>query len=161
MRPHHDHTAARHTVLGRALLVALLLLLIATTLGVARTTDPPAGGGGLPAAGHAAPSADTITPAMIALGDEVFHGRKGGALCVTCHGKGGRGVAGLGPDLTDATWLHGDGSLAFVTTIIRTGVMTPKGGGAVMPPYGGSPLKPDQLQAVAAYVYSLSHRTGG
>jgi mono/diheme cytochrome c family protein len=47
------------------------------------------------------------------------------------------------------------------TTLIRSGVTTPKQGAAVMPAYGGTPLEPEQLQAVAAYVYSLSHPLGG
>ncbi|HEY0969376.1 MAG TPA: c-type cytochrome [Gemmatimonadales bacterium] len=105
-----------------------------------------------------AASADTITPAMLALGEQVFQGKKGGALCTTCHGKDAKGVKGLGPDLTDGVWLHGDGGVEFLKTIIRSGVMQPKQGGGVMPPYGGTPLPPDRLEAVAAYVYSLSHQ---
>ena len=160
MRQHHDPATGHGSELTRALLIALLLLLIATTLGVARTADHATADRRPAPALDATAAADTITPAMIALGDEIFHGRKAGGLCATCHGKDAKGVAGLGPNLTDTTWLHGDGSLDFLTTIIRTGVMTPKQGGGVMPPFGGTPLKPDQLQAVAAYVYSLSH-TGG
>jgi cbb3-type cytochrome c oxidase subunit III len=102
-------------------------------------------------------AADTITPQMIALGERIFQGRVGGALCTTCHGKDAKGVKGLGPDLTDSTWLHGDGGMEFLKTTIRTGVMQPKQGGGVMPPFGGTPLRPEQVEAVAAYVYSLSH----
>ncbi|MHB1224910.1 MAG: c-type cytochrome [Gemmatimonadaceae bacterium] len=114
---------------------------------------------GVVAVGMAA--ADTITPAMIALGERIFQGREAGAICATCHGKDGKGLPGLGPDLTDGAWLHGDGSVKFLENIIRTGVMQPKQGGAVMPPYGGVPLDAGQLAAVAAYVYSLSHKAGG
>ena len=115
-------------------------------------------GEGAAAAAVGAPATDTITPAMIALGERVFQGRAGGAICTTCHGKDAKGLAGLGPDLTDGTWLHGDGSVKFLQDIIRTGVMQPKQGAAVMPPYGGVPLDAGQLAAVAAYVYSLSHQ---
>jgi mono/diheme cytochrome c family protein len=105
--------------------------------------------------------ADSITPAMIALGKNIFQGKAAGAICFTCHGTDAKGVPGLGPNLTDATWLHGDGSMTFLTTIIRTGVAKPKQSAAVMPPFGGTALNAEQLRAVAAYVYSLSHKTGG
>lgn len=111
------------------------------------------------ATGLGAP-ADTITPAMIALGDRIFHGKVGGAVCTTCHGQDARGLPGLGPDLTDGKWLHGDGGLEFLRNIIRTGVPKPSQSATVMPPYGGTPLGADQLDAVAAYVYSLSHQAG-
>lgn len=94
--------------------------------------------------------------ALVAYGERVYQGNPGGALCATCHGPQAKGVPALGPDLTDGKWLHGDGSMDFLRAIIRTGVPRPKGTAAVMPPFGGSPLKPDQLEAVAAYVHSLN-----
>lgn len=93
----------------------------------------------------------------VALGRQVFLGKAGGAICTTCHGTNAKGLKGLGPDLTDGAWLHGDGSIAFLKTIIRTGVAKPKQSSAAMPPYGGTPLKPEHLDAVAAYIHSLSH----
>jgi mono/diheme cytochrome c family protein len=101
---------------------------------------------------------DTVPPALVAEGKKIFEGKSGGALCVTCHAITGKGVTGLGPDLTDAEWLHGDGSLSFIEQLIKTGVMKPKKSAAVMPPMGGAALKPDQLKAVAAYVYSIGKR---
>ena len=98
---------------------------------------------------------DTVAAGDLALGRKVYEGRPGGAMCVTCHGPQAKGVTSLGPDLTDGTWLHGDGGAAFLRTIIRTGVMKPKKSGAVMPPNGGGNLNAAQLDAVAAYVQSL------
>lgn len=94
--------------------------------------------------------------ALIAHGERVYQGKAGGALCATCHGPRAKGIAALGPDLTDGEWLHGDGSVGFLRTIIRTGVSKPRTTAAIMPPYGGSPLKADQLEAVATYIHSLS-----
>ena len=94
---------------------------------------------------------------LVALGEKVFKGKVGGAICTTCHGQSAKGMKGLGPDLTDGTWLHGNGSVAFLKSIIRSGVAKPKEASAPMPPYGGTPLKAEHLEAVAAYVYSLSH----
>lgn len=119
---------------------------------------PQAGGGEstrrpLMTAGSHAAGADTL----VALGEQVFKGKVGGAVCTTCHGPGAKGMKGLGPNLTDGTWLHGNGSVAFLKSIIRSGVPNPKEASAPMPPYGGTPLKAEHLEAVAAYVYSLSH----
>lgn len=150
---------------ARVILLAGTMLLAAPVTGAAQGIF--AGGGTAPAArtvdgalARAAARPDTITPEMIALGERIFQGRVGGAICTTCHGRDAKGVRGLGPDLTDRTWLHGDGSREFLRTIIRTGVMKPKEGAGVMPPSGGVPLTPEQLQAVAAYVFSLSQAKG-
>lgn len=99
-----------------------------------------------------------VTPAMIALGDSIFHGKKGGGICFSCHGANAKGTKGLAPDLTDAKWLHGDGSLAFIQSIVEAGVPKPKENPAPMPPKGGAPLNAAQVKAVAAYVHSLQQR---
>lgn len=95
-------------------------------------------------------------PAAVALGDSVFHGRVGGALCYVCHGPAGKGVAGLGPSLTDKEWLHGDGSVASIEKVIQEGVAKPKKMPAPMPAKGGGQLNDSQVRAAAAYVFSLS-----
>jgi len=94
--------------------------------------------------------------AQIALGENIFKGKAAGGLCWTCHGLDAKGMKGLGPDLTDKTWLHGDGGGDFVKATVKTGVMKPKQGSTPMPPGGGSPLNDRQVSAVAAYVVSLS-----
>jgi mono/diheme cytochrome c family protein len=104
-------------------------------------------------------AARDAAPAMLALGDSVFHGRVGAALCYVCHGPAGKGVAGLGPDLTDKEWLHGDGSTAFIEKTVETGIAKPKKMPAPMPPKGGGQLNESQIKAVAAYVFALSHPT--
>lgn len=96
------------------------------------------------------------TPAMLALGDSVFHGKVGTALCYVCHGPAGKGVTGLGPNLTDKEWTNGDGSVAFIARTVTEGVAKPKKFPAPMPPKGGGNLNESQVNAVAAYVYSLS-----
>src|SRR5688572_25168784 len=53
--------------------------------------------------------ADSVT------GDALFR-RKG--KCLSCHGLSGKGLEGLGPNLQDSVWLHGDGSFAFVRRTI-------------------------------------------
>ena len=99
-----------------------------------------------------------ITPAMVALGDSVFHGRAGGGICFTCHGPDARGIRGLGPDLTDGKWLHGDGSYTFIVGLVEKGVPKPKESAAPMLPKGGGQLNAAQIRAVAAFVYSLQKK---
>ena len=97
------------------------------------------------------------TPAQLALGDSVFHGRAGGALCYVCHGPAGKGVTGLGPNLTDKEWLNADGSIASIEKVVTEGIAKPKKMPAPMPPKGGGQLTESQIKAVATYVYSLGH----
>lgn len=97
-----------------------------------------------------------VTPAMIALGDSVYHGQAGGAACVGCHGADAKGTP-LAPDLSDSQWIWGDGSLASIEEIIMKGVPMPKQHTGVMPPMGGAQLTKPQVHAVAAYLYALSH----
>lgn len=98
--------------------------------------------------------ADT-TAVLTALGDNIFHGKAANGLCFTCHNANARGIKGMGPDLTDATWLHGDGSLEAIKATIEKGVPKPKESPIPMLPGGGSKLSPTQLLAVATYVKSL------
>jgi glucose/arabinose dehydrogenase/mono/diheme cytochrome c family protein len=94
---------------------------------------------------------------MVALGDRVFHGLAGGLGCTGCHGADGAGTT-LGPDLTAKTPLWSDGSYAGIKRVIREGVPQPKQYRSPMPAMGGGQLSPEQLSAVAAYVWALSHR---
>jgi glucose/arabinose dehydrogenase/mono/diheme cytochrome c family protein len=96
------------------------------------------------------------TPAMVTLGDRIYHGEVGGAACVGCHGANATGTP-LGPGLTSQRWLWSDGSYAGILKTIREGVPNPKEYRSPMPAMGGAQLTPDQLAAVAAYVWALSH----
>jgi mono/diheme cytochrome c family protein len=112
-----------------------------------------------PDAGAAArlPVPQGATAEMVALGDRIYHGKVGGAACTGCHGDSGQGSP-LGPDLTGKKWLWSDGSYPGITKTITEGVSQPKEYRSPMPPLGGAQLTPDQVKAVAAYVWSLSHR---
>jgi glucose/arabinose dehydrogenase/mono/diheme cytochrome c family protein len=107
-----------------------------------------------PDAGLVAPQG--ATQEMVALGDRIYHGQVGGASCEGCHGSSGKGSP-LGPDLTDAKWLWSDGSYSGIAKTITDGVMQPKEYRSPMPPMGGAQLTADQVSALAAYVWALSH----
>ncbi|MEP7002744.1 MAG: c-type cytochrome [bacterium] len=97
-----------------------------------------------------------VTTAMLAEGDSIFH--KGS--CQRCHGMDAKGGQ-RAPDLTDATWAQITGTYAEIVEIVTTGVPKAKikmaGAPFGMNPRGGNNLTDDQIRAVAAYVYSLSH----
>lgn len=100
-----------------------------------------------------------VTTAMISEGDSLFHK----ASCVRCHGADAKGAQN-GPSLMGPTFMHVNGTYDDFVRLIMSGVpadsikdkshrfaMRPKGGGQ-------TPLTDDQVKAVAAYVYSLSHK---
>jgi glucose/arabinose dehydrogenase/mono/diheme cytochrome c family protein len=120
----------------------------------------PAGEASQPPAAHArttlpVPAGATLD--MVALGDRIYHGQVGGAACTGCHGSGATGTP-LGPDLTTSKWLWSDGSYAGIAKTIADGVTQPQRYRNPMPPMGGATLSKDQVSAVAAYIWSLSHR---
>src|SRR5246127_1639277 len=113
-----------------------------------------------PNAGAAAinlPVPEGATRQMVALGERIYHGQVGGAPCTGCHGESGEGTP-LGPPLTGKKWLWSDGSSAEIKKTITNGVSQPKEYRSPMPPMGGAQLTPEQVSAVAAYVWAMSHR---
>jgi mono/diheme cytochrome c family protein len=93
-------------------------------------------------------------PAVIAQGDSIFHSK---GNCYACHGANALGA--VGPNLTDAEWIHSDGSYDAIVKQITTGVPKEESkSGIAMPAKGGSSITDDEVKAVAAYVYSLSHK---
>ena len=91
------------------------------------------------------PCAMSKEPATVASGKAVFS-----AYCTPCHGPDGGGV--IGPNLTDAAWIHG-GTPDAIYTSVHDGVLA-KG----MPAWGTS-LKPEEVTAVVAYVITLEGTT--
>ena len=95
-----------------------------------------------------------ITPELIAQGDKIFHGA---GNCYACHGSNAQGL--VGPNLTDAEWIHSKGTYEDIVAQVIKGVPKEESkSGIVMPPRGGSTISDDDVKAVAAYVYSLSHK---
>jgi mono/diheme cytochrome c family protein len=98
------------------------------------------------------------TAAMVAQGDSIFHGERAGGICQSCHGLDAKGSP-LAPSLVDSEWATGDGSYTMIQDRVTKGMPTPT------PPYvtpmlpmGGVQLTPDEIKAVAAYVYAISHK---
>lgn len=88
----------------------------------------------------AQPAEFVPTPELAAAGEAVYQ-----TNCVACHGASLEG--GIGPNLTDETWIHG-GEPAQVLATITDGVAA-KG----MPAWG-SILGPEKVRQAAAYILS-------
>jgi mono/diheme cytochrome c family protein len=100
----------------------------------------------------AAPSG--VTPELIAQGEKVYNGP---GNCYACHGQNGQGA--VGPSLADAEWLHSKGTFEEIVAQVTKGVPPEESkSGIPMPAKGGSSISDDDVKAVAAYVYSLSHK---
>ena len=117
---------------------------------------PPEGTHSDAGAAAALPVPSGATRAMVELGDRIYHGQVGGAACMGCHGDRGQGSP-LGPELTGKKWLWSDGSWEGIAKTITDGVSQPKQYRSAMPPMGGAQLTPEQVKAVAAYVWAISH----
>ena len=87
----------------------------------------------------------TKDASVLALGKQTYTQN-----CAACHRADAGGQ--IGPNLTDDYWLHG-GALEEMHKTVADGVLE-KG----MPPWG-KVLKPAQLDAVVAYVYTLRGTT--
>ena len=129
--------------------------LAATALGACTPGVTPA-----PAPRPATPvtSATGASAQLVARGDSLFHG----ASCPVCHGRSAKGTP-HGPDLTSGRFSQIGGSYEEIVKLITTGVpedkLTDPSFPEPMPARGGdTPLTDEQIRAVAAYVYSLSHR---
>ncbi|HWV58680.1 MAG TPA: c-type cytochrome [Longimicrobiales bacterium] len=100
----------------------------------------------------AAGSQEGVSQELIAQGQQVFTT----TTCFTCHGPTGTGTA-LAPNLTAGEWLNTEeGTLEQIQQVVRNGVAQPKQFPAPMPPMGGAQLTDQQIEAVSAYVYSIS-----
>jgi mono/diheme cytochrome c family protein len=134
--------------------VGLVLVLAAAGAGSAAAQSSDKASTPKDTSSKAAAGGAAITPELIAQGDKIFHGP---GNCYACHGTNAQGS--VGPNLTDAEWIHSKGTYEDIVAQVMKGVPKEESkSGIVMPPRGGSTISDDDVKAVAAYVYSLSHK---
>jgi glucose/arabinose dehydrogenase len=127
-----------------------------TAVAAAPAVQNAAGGGAaIPLASLTPPQGGTAE--QLALGEKIFRGQAANGTCSGCHASDGRGTQ-IGPNLTDDMWIWSDGSLAGIKGTIVKGVTAAKQSIGAMPPLGAAPLQPADVDAVAAYVWAISHR---
>lgn len=71
------------------------------------------------------------------------------STCASCHGAEGKGMQGLGPNLTDDTWLWGGSEKSIIETIT--------GGRHNQMPAWKEFLSKDKMHILTAYVWGISH----
>ena len=98
-----------------------------------------------------------VKPETVALGGRIFRGEEDDGPCIGCHGADAKGSP-LGGDLTSGKWLWANGSLSSIRQIIENGVPHPKAHAGAMPPKGGAALSEADVDALAAYVWSISRK---
>jgi len=100
------------------------------------------------------PAADTLpvpsgfSREQIVHGDRVFHGEAADGQCSVCHGIDGKGTPN-GNDLTAGMFVWSDGSVREIKRTILHNM-------EVAPGRDGD-LTPDDVDAVSAYVWAISH----
>jgi mono/diheme cytochrome c family protein len=135
-------------------LALLAILVLAGSASLSAQSTPENSSTPKPPPADAPSAAAAATPELIAQGDKVFHGP---GNCYACHGTNAQGS--VGPSLTDAEWIHSKGSFDEIVAQVTKGVTKEESkSGIMMPPRGGSTISDEDVKAVAAYVYSLSHK---
>ncbi len=143
-----------HSFLRYSLALCATVAIMSGCRSSAAKAPTPAGAG---TAARVVPAA--VTPSNIALGDSIFNN----GSCQNCHGKGGVGAANA-PALDGKAWVQlKTGSFEEIVGIINSGVPAdkikdPKRTRAMGARGGRMALTDPQIQAVAAYVYTLTHK---
>ncbi len=101
---------------------------------------------------------DSVTPQRVLDGSNLYNG----GSCAVCHAIAGRGVGTRAPDLSDIEWLHSEGDFDGIFQTIFWGVSEDEMKAVVprpfeMHPRGGMNVDREQMKALAAYVWTLSH----
>lgn len=91
-----------------------------------------------------------VDPALVERGRALFD------VCSVCHGFQAEGTE-LGPPLATAEWIQISGEITEIEQVIRTGVDRPVRYPVPMPQMGGGDFDPQELRAIASYVYALAN----
>jgi disulfide bond formation protein DsbB len=134
----------------KTLLTITILLLVLSMLAAC-------GGGGSEPAPAAQPAAQQPAAQPVSQGDPA-KGKEAFATCAGCHGPEGKGIEGLGKDMTSSEFIASQTDeqlLAFIKTG-RPATDPLNTVGVDMPPKGGNPALNDaQILDIIAYIRSL------
>jgi mono/diheme cytochrome c family protein len=152
--------AMRLNQCGTMLLRSVVLAVAALFIGSGAQADRPGSG---KAAGTMFADREQIRPPLeglpvpagytrdqIVRGDRIFHGEAAGGKCMNCHGVDAKGMPVGTTDLTTGMYTWADGSVAG----IKRGIMHNM---SIAPGMDGE-LRPDDVDAVAVYVWALGRR---
>ena len=95
-----------------------------------------------------------VTQAMVQRGDVLFHGE---GKCFKCHGNDAKGTPKAPGLVAPKRWINVGGNYEQIVQVVTDGVPEPKEHQAPMPAKGKANLSDDDVRAVSAYVWSISH----
>ena len=140
-------------------LVAVIALLALALLAACGGDEPKAEAA--PAATKAAqdPPAAAVEAQPVAAAGDAANGQKiYSQICIACHGPEGKGIQGLGKDLTTSTWVatQTDEQLSEFIRKGRDPSDPLNTTGIAMPPKGGNPaLKDQEIADIVAFVRTI------
>lgn len=141
------------------LIVALAVVLGLTACGPTAATRSPEGGSSGNSGQAAEPAAPTAAAPVAASAGDVAQGKElYTATCSACHGPEGKGIQGLGKDLTTSEFIatQTDEQLLEFIKVGRRPDDPANTTGVDMPPKGGNPaLTDEQIQDIIAYMRSI------
>ncbi|MFZ2358198.1 MAG: cytochrome c, partial [Anaerolineae bacterium] len=109
------------------------------------------------AAPAAQPAAQEPAAPAVVRGDPA-KGKEAFVTCAGCHGPDGKGITGLGKDMTSSEWIKSqtDEQLLAFLKVGRPASDPLNTTGVDMPPKGGNPALTDaQLLDIIAYIHSI------
>ena len=131
--------------IGTVVFVAMLGFPVTPAAGPPRHVDQPTW--------QQAALPDGVTPEKIAQGKTLF----GEVNCTVCHGPAAKGLPGMTSDLTDGDWrIVEEGAYRSLVETIMSGIGADRTGGMPMPAKGGQDITDEQVQALAAYLWSVN-----
>ena len=130
-------------------MAGVLVLLAAVSL-EAQQGGGGRGGASVPGDAGALPDTTAITPAMIAKGRKIYHGK---GACIVCHGEKMEGTAIAPPHRKASGWKDAkDGAFPELFRVITTGVPN-----TVMVRLPNGITTDDALQ-LASFIWAVNHR---
>ena len=140
----------------KRVVVFTIIILAFVTLAACGGDDKPEEAAA-PTAQPAAEQPVAAAPAAL-VGDAANGGKIFATACVACHGPEGKGVTGLGKDLTTSEWVgqQTDEQLVEFIKVGRDAGDALNTTGVAMPPKGGNPAMSEQEVAdIVAFVRSI------
>lgn len=137
----------KHTFLWLALIGVMILALAAC-----------GGSDSSSASSSSSSSAPEPTVAEVSTGDPVNGEKLFTGTCLACHGEGGKGIEGLGKDMTTSEFIKGlsDAELLAFIKVGRASTDPANTTGVDMPLRGGNPaLTDDDIMDIIAYMRTL------
>lgn len=137
-----------------------LIFLIMATFFIAALSLSACGGGSAPppVEKKAEAAQPTAAPAQVAKGDPAAGQKIFTGTCSACHGPEGKGVQGLGKDMTTSEFIAGktDDELVAFVKVGRDPSDPLNTTGVAMPPKGGNPaLSDDDLYNIVAFIRTI------